>query len=139
MRNIGEILGLNNNWNIAVVGIGHLGTALANYQNFFSLGFNLVALLDKDELVIGHNINGIEISSFDNLEKVIKEREVHIGVISVPSQFAQEVADRLVKAGVIGIWNFAPIKIRVPEHICIVNEDLSVGLSSLSFHLSRKK
>ena len=99
----------------------------------------MVALLDKDELVIGHNINGIEISSFDNLEKVIKEREVHIGVISVPSQFAQEVADRLVKAGVIGIWNFAPIKIRVPEHICIVNEDLSVGLSSLSFHLSRKK
>lgn len=138
IRNIGEILGLHYNWNIAVVGIGHLGSALANYQNFSSLGFNLVAMFDSDPEVIGKSINGVEVVDIEKLDEIVKERNVHIGVIAVPAVFAQTVADKLVTAGVSGIWNFAPIKINVPENIRVVNEDLSVGLSSLSYHLSRK-
>ena len=132
MRNIGEILGLDNNWNIAVVGIGHLGAALANYQNFITLGFNLMALFDADEDVVGTIVNKVKVDHINDVNQVVKERNIHIGVIAVPAPFAQEVADKLVTAGVTGIWNFAPRKIVVPEHICIVNEDLSVGLSNLA-------
>lgn len=137
-RNVGEILGLNNHWNIAVIGIGHLGSALANYQNFVTLGFNLVALLDQDPSIIGSTVNHIKVESIEDLERIVREKNIHIGIISVPAAFAQGIADRLVEAGVRGIWNFAPIKMRVPESMHIVNEDLSVGLSSLSYHITRK-
>ncbi|RHM54887.1 redox-sensing transcriptional repressor Rex [Mitsuokella sp. AF33-22] len=137
-RNVGEILGLNNHWNIAVVGIGHLGAALANYQNFVTLGFNLVALFDQDPNVIGTIVNHVKVEDIRNLKRVVKERNIQIGIIAVPAAFAQGVADQLVDAGVKGIWNFAPIKMKVPETMHIVNEDLSIGLSSLSYHITRK-
>lgn len=137
-RNVGEILGLNNHWNIAVVGIGHLGAALANYQNFVTLGFNLVALFDQAPNVIGTIVNHVKVEDIRNLKRVVKERNIQIGIIAVPAAFAQGVADQLVAAGVKGIWNFAPIKMKVPETMHIVNEDLSIGLSSLSYHITRK-
>jgi redox-sensing transcriptional repressor len=137
-RNVGEILGLDNHWNIAVIGIGHLGAALANYQNFVTLGFNLVALFDQDPSVIGSTVNHVKVEDIINLDEIIKERNIHIGIIAVPAAFAQGVADKLVVAGVRGIWNFAPIKMKVPDFMHIVNEDLSVGLSSLSYHITRK-
>ncbi|MBE6073495.1 MAG: redox-sensing transcriptional repressor Rex [Selenomonas ruminantium] len=137
-RNVGEILGLNNHWNIAVVGIGHLGAALANYQNFVTLGFNLVALFDQAPNVIGTTVNHVKVEDIRDMKKIVKERNIHIGIIAVPAAFAQGVADKLVDAGVKGIWNFAPIKMEVPETMHIVNEDLSIGLSSLSYHITRK-
>lgn len=139
IRNIGEILGLHRNWNIAIVGVGHLGWALANYRNFASLGFNLAAIFDIDPAKIGQTIGGVEISSISRLEDIAKEKNIHIGVITVPAAYAQEVADKLVAAGVRGIWNFAPVKLNVPENIRLVSEDLSVGLSSISYYLSRGK
>lgn len=137
-RNVGEILGLDNHWNIAVIGIGHLGAALANYQNFVTLGFNLVALFDQNPDVIGSTVNHVNVEDIKDLDEIIKERKVHIGIIAVPAAFAQGVADKLVAAGVRGIWNFAPVKMKVPDTMHIVNEDLSVGLSSLSYHITRK-
>jgi redox-sensing transcriptional repressor len=137
IRNIGEILGLHKHWNLAVVGIGHLGWALVNYRNFQSLGFNLVAMFDKSPNRVGQCLNGVAIDHVDHMNEVIKERNVHIGIITVPQEFAQEVADQLVAAGVRGLWNFAPRKINVPNNIQIVNEDLSVGLTSISYHLAR--
>lgn len=138
IRNIGEILGLHRNWNIAIVGVGHLGWALANYRNFASLGFNLAAVFDIDPAKIGQVIGGVEIAAIDRLEDIARERNIHIGVITVPAQSAQDVADRLVAAGVRGIWNFAPIKLNVPDNVRLVSEDLSVGLSSISYYLSRQ-
>lgn len=136
-RNVGEILGLDNHWNVAIIGIGHLGAALANYQNFVSLGFNLVALFDQDPDVIGMTVNHVKVEDISRLERIIEERNIHIGIITVPAAFAQGVADRLVAARVKGIWNFAPVKISAPANMHIVNEDLSVGLSSLSYHITR--
>lgn len=136
--NVGEILGLSNNWHIAVVGVGHLGWALANYRNFDSLGFNLVAMFDTDPKKIGQCIKGTEVFDLDRLKEVMEEKTIHIGIIAVPELYAQEVADKLVAAGVRGIWNFAPRKIRVPDTVRVINEDLSVGLSSLSFYLARQ-
>ncbi|SDF20426.1 redox-sensing transcriptional repressor Rex [Sporolituus thermophilus] len=138
IRHIGEILGLHRNWNIAIVGIGHLGWALANYRNFASLGFNLVAIFDVDPAKVGQKVNGVQVHHLQDLEMVVKEIGVQIGVITVPAEQAQDVANRLVAAGVRGIWNFAPIKVNVPPSVRIVSEDLSVGLSSLSYYLSRQ-
>ena len=137
-HNVGGILGLDNHWNIAVIGIGHLGAALANYQNFVSLGFNLVALFDQDPKVIGTVQNHVKVEDVRELAQIVRERHVDIGIIAVPAAFAQEVADRLVAAGVKGIWNFAPIKMQVPDSMHIVNEDLSIGLSRLSYYITRR-
>lgn len=136
--NVGKILGLDNHWNIAIIGIGHLGVALANYQNFIALGFNLVALFDNDPNIIGKTVNHVKVKSIDDLQEYAKKLKIDIGVIAVPAQFAQQVADRLIKANIKGIWNFAPVKMRVPEDVKIVNEDLSVGLSRLSYYITGK-
>jgi redox-sensing transcriptional repressor len=113
--------------------------ALANYQNFVALGFNLVALFDQDPHVIGTVVNHVKVEDSKNLKRIVKERNIQIGIIAVPAAFAQGVADELVEAGIQGIWNFAPIKMHVPEGLPIVNEDLSIGLSSLSYYLTRSK
>ncbi|HMM22829.1 MAG TPA: redox-sensing transcriptional repressor Rex [Selenomonadales bacterium] len=138
IRNIGEILGLHRNWNVAIIGVGHLGWALANYRNFSSLGFNLAAVFDVDPARVGQIVSGVEVTHLDYLEKICKERNIHIGIITVPAQFAQDIANRLVASGARGIWNFAPIKINVPPEVRLVSEDLSVGLSSISYYLSRQ-
>lgn len=137
-KSISSILGLDNHWNMAIVGIGHLGSALANHHSFISLGFNLVALFDHDPAIVGKTINHVKVEDVADLEKRVKELNIHIGIITVPGQFAQDVADRLVKAKIKGIWNFAPIRMKVPDTMHIVNEDLSIGLSGLSYHISRK-
>ena len=137
IRNIGEILGLHRNWNIAVIGIGHLGWALVNYRNFTALGFNLAAMFDANREKVGQSINGVKIDAVECMEEIIRERNIHIGIIAVPEAQAQVVADKLVNSGVRGIWNFAPRKINVPDSVKVVNEDLSVGLSSISYHLAR--
>ena len=134
---IENILGLHNKWRLAIVGMGHLGGALANYVNFAPLGFSVVALFDNDKEIIGSEVNGLEVNDASSMEKIISERSVDIGVITVPASEAQGVADSLIAAGVKGIWNFAPIKLNVPIDIPLVNEDLSVGLSALSYHMSQ--
>ena len=136
---ISKILGLHNRWRLAIIGVGHLGGALANYVNFAPLGFSVVALFDSDEEVIGTKINKLTVKNITDLKKVVKLRKVDIGVIAVPDYAAQSVADLLVDAGVKGIWNFAPIKLDVPPDVPLVNEDLSIGLSALSYHMSSSR
>ena len=136
IHNIGEILGLHHNWHVAIIGVGHLGWALANYKNFNSLGFTLSAVFETDSNKIGQTINEVEIQHVDKLQETVTERNIQIGIITVPTDHAQHVADQLVEAGIKGIWNFAPVKLDVPSNIFIINEDLSVGLSSLSYYLS---
>jgi len=138
ISNIGKILGLDHKWHIAVIGLGHLGWALAQYRKFDSLGFELVGLFDVDPNKIGQCINGIPVLNLECLQEVMQKQTIHIGIVAVPEQSAQEVADRLVATGIRGIWNFAPRKIQVPDTVRIVNHDLSVGLNSLSYHLARQ-
>ena len=138
LNNIGTILGLDRRWHIAIVGVGHLGWALANYRNFSSMGFHLSALFDQNPAIVGQRINGVEVLPVIDLETTIADRNIQIGVIAVPSGEAQSVADRMVAAGVHGVWNFAPVRIRVPESVQLVSEDLSIGLTTLSYHLRRQ-
>ena len=135
---IGNILGLHKKWRLAIVGVGHLGGALANYVNFASLGFSVVALIDINKKIIGGEVNGIEIEDAADMNQIIEKKSVDIGVITVPADEAQGVADKLIEAGIKGIWNFAPIKLNVPSTIPLVNEDLSIGLSALSYHMTQE-
>ena len=135
---ISNILGLHNRWRLAIVGTGHLGGALANYVNFASLGFTVAALFDSNEKIIGSEINGIEVYDAARMNEIIAAKEIDIGVITVPAPEAQGVVDLLVAAGVKGIWNFAPTKLNVPPTVPLVNEDLSIGLSALSYHMSQE-
>ena len=135
---ISKILGLQNRWQLAIVGVGHLGGALANYVNFSSLGFSVVALFDRNPRVVGTEVNGIKVNNISRIKSVIASKKVDIGIITVPAEEAQKVANSLVAAGVKGIWNFAPTRLTVPQTVPLVNEDLSIGLSALSYHMSQE-
>ena len=136
-RGIEKILGLQYHWQMAIVGVGHLGTALANDKIFPLQGFQVCALFDVDENLIGQKINGVKVYDFAKLDAVIRRKIIDIGIITVPDTQAQIVADALISAGVKGIWNFAPIKISVPPEIYLVNEDLFIGLTTLSHYLAK--
>lgn len=138
-QKIGNILGLQYRRRLAIVGVGHLGAALANYKNFPSLGFRIEALFDKDTRIIGSEINGVKIHDSEKIVIIVQRKLIEIGIIAVPDSDAQKVANDLISAGIKGIWNFAPTKLIVPPEISLVDEDLSVGLSALSYHLTQNE
>jgi len=127
-------LGLTHDWPVAIVGLGNLGHALANYRGFGARGFRIVALVDTDSGKVGQRVGDLEIESLEALSEIVGERSVAIGVIAVPAPAAQEVADRLVAAGVGSILNFAPAVVTVPPHVSIRKVDLATELQILSFY-----
>ena len=134
-----KILGKDKTWNVAVLGAGHLGSALLAYPGFKLHGLNIVAAFDADGKKIGKIINEIAIQSLDEMPKFIKEKKVTIGIVTVPVQNAQAVADRLVNCGVECILNFAPVTLIVPENVKVKDVDLSRELETLSYFLADKK
>nr|WP_237710842.1 redox-sensing transcriptional repressor Rex [Saccharopolyspora spinosa] len=139
---IGQIertLGLTRKHSVAVVGIGNLGHALANYGGFPSRGFPVSALFDLDPDLVGVPVGGIPVSHLDDIVQVCSEREVTIGVIATPAQGAQEVCDGLVAGGVTCILNFAPVVLQVPEDVEVRKVDLAVEMQILSFHVARRQ
>ena len=134
---ISRELGLSQDWRVAIVGIGNLGHALANYGGFASRGFTVVALLDSGD-VVGEHVAGIPVRSTDELEAVVTAQRVSIGVIATPGPAAQGVCDRLVDAGVTSILNFAPVVLQVADGVDVRKVDLSTELQILAFHEQRK-
>jgi redox-sensing transcriptional repressor len=130
-------LGLTQDWPAALVGAGNLGRALASYKGFSERGFRIAALFDVDEGVIGDEIAGITVRHLDDLKEVVTESGICIGIITTPPSAAQEVAERLVDAGVKSILNFAPAFVNVPPDVNVRKVDLSIELQILSFHLQR--
>ena len=118
--------------------MGHLGAALANYQGIARLGFRLAAIFDSNPVVIGTRVGERRVEDIAYLAEIIAERNIQIGVIAVPAAQAQSAADQLIAAGIRGIWNFAPVKLHVPPSVPFVSEDLSVGLSALSYYLTHR-
>mgnify|MGYP006275075271 CR=1 FL=1 len=136
LRNLERILGLDSQWPIVLIGAGNLGRALVNYEGFRKLGLKIVSVLDTDLNKIGNSISGIEVESIKRLDEVVKNRGIKMGIIAVPAAYAQEVADQLIEAGIESIWNFAPTRIIVPEEVKVKNEDLSVGIIGLVYHMA---
>jgi redox-sensing transcriptional repressor len=131
-------LGLTKDWPVAIVGIGNLGQALANYGGFGDRGFPVAALVDADPGRVGQSVGALRIQHVDDLPSVVAEAGVAIGVIATPAGAAQEVADRLVAAGVTSILNFAPALVTVPEGVSLRKVDLAVELQILSFYQQRR-
>ncbi|MCR6485418.1 redox-sensing transcriptional repressor Rex [Amycolatopsis sp. OK19-0408] len=135
---IERILGLTRQHKVAVVGIGNLGHALANYGGFPGRGFPVEALFDLDADLIGVPVGGLPVSHMDDIPRICAERGISIGVIATPPTAAQSVCDRLVAGGVQCILNFAPVVLQVPAHIEVRKVDLAVELQILSFHVARR-
>jgi redox-sensing transcriptional repressor len=138
-KSIGKILGVNRIWPAVLVGAGNLGRALVNYEGFVKMGLKITSVLDADLVKIGNKIGEITVESMKELDTIIKEGNIEIGIIAVPASAAQEVANQLVEAGIKSIWNFAPTRLLVPDEVIVRNEDLAVGIVSLIYHLSWDK
>lgn len=137
---IAKILGLDHKiWNVALVGVGNLGCALLAYKGFKEQGFFIKAAFDSNPRKIGRSFRGIKIGSLKKISSLIKERDITIGIIAVPSEAAQEVANILSRSGIRGIINFAPVRINVPSRIIVRNVDLSMELENISYFLATKR
>ncbi len=128
-----EIIGVSEPVPIIIVGAGHLGQALANYENFDRQGFPTKGIFDVSPKLVGTDIRGIPILPLDGLEEFVKKEGIRLAVLTLPVHSAQDVADRLLAAGILGFWNFTAIDIKAPEGIFVRNERLAVGLMCLSF------
>jgi redox-sensing transcriptional repressor len=128
-----QIIGVDTPVPTAIVGAGHLGQALANYHGLEIQGFPIRGIFDVNPKLQGLEIRGQPIRDLDELEPVCRQEGIKIGVITVPAGTAQDVANRLVAAGVRGLLNFAPTELRVPEYVSVRHERLTVGIMALSF------
>lgn len=131
-----SILGTDREWHAAVVGAGNIGRALMSYGRFQRKGFRIVAVFDNDPSVVGKRIAGHTVRPMADLPGIVREREIKIGIVAVPAEAAQEVADHLIGAGVQGILNFAPKRLDVHNAVSVVSVDFSVALEQLAFQVS---
>ncbi len=134
---IKRILGLNKIWKMALVGIGNLGSALLAHQNFIRQGYEFAAVFDVDPAKVGRRLpSGQVIYHLDELERVVKENNIEIGVIATPATKAQAVAQSLIEVGVKAILNFAPTQLQVTEGMAVENVDFTVKLDNLAYNLT---
>jgi redox-sensing transcriptional repressor len=134
---IKKILGLNKEWNLGLVGIGNLGSALIAHDNFIRQGYRFVAAFDNDIHKVGKKLpSGLMVEHIDRLREIKEKANIEIGVISTPAGRAQDVANRLIEANVRAILNFAPVHIQVPKGFSVENVDFSIKLDNLAYHLT---
>ena len=135
-RNLIATLGLEQTRHAIIIGAGNLGMALADYRGFNSNGFHIVALLDNDPEKIGRTSrSGIPVVAYSKLKDIVSANDVEIGIIAVTAENAQDVYDELVKTGVRGVLNFAPVQMRLHHGVKVKSVDLRINLESLSFYL----
>ena len=135
-RNIGSIMGLDRTWKVALCGVGNVGRALLDYDQFRQQGFQINVAFDSDPGKIGKTIHGVEVRDEANLVRDVRNEKVDIAVVAVPATAAQSIVERLINGGVKAILNFAPINIIVPNGIYIRNENMAIEIEALSFALT---
>lgn len=130
-----KILGLTRSWPVILVGAGNLGTALCTYKGFTDRGFNIVGVFDNDLTKIGKRIVELDVLPLEKLPEVVAEHDVKIGIIAVPIGAVQDIANKLVEAGLQALLTFGPVVLDVPENVIVRNVDLAVKLEILTFNL----
>ncbi len=135
-RALRRTLGTDRTWPLALVGVGHLGSALVRHREFREQGFEFAALFDRDPALLGRTIEGLPIRPLDELPRAIAERGIRIAVIAVPAAEAQRVATLLAQAGVKGILNFASRSLEVPPDVAVIPVDLAIPLEALTHHVA---
>jgi redox-sensing transcriptional repressor len=136
-HNLERILGLKQDWEVTLVGAGHLGSALLAYRGFGARGFRISAVFDTDPAKVGQTIGDVAVVDLSKLVAAVRRRRIKIAIIAVPAAAAQSVADLLVEAGVTAILNFAPTQVSAPPSVKVQHVDLSVLLKTLSYHTVR--
>ena len=132
-----KILGLDREWPVALVGFGNLGAALFHHKGFSRQGFKIVVIFDEDPAKTGREVEGTPILGMQNVGRELRARGIQIGVVAVPAEGAQAVADQLVAGGVKAILNFAPTRLRVRRDVRLQSVDLSIEFETLSFYLAQ--
>lgn len=137
IRDIENYMGCNDRKQAVIAGAGSLGTALLRNDEFEEYGLSIAAAFDVRESLIGTKINGIPVYADSELEAFCLKNEIRLGVITAPQDSAQKIADAMVRGGIRAIWNFALVKLTVPEGILVQNENLASSLAMLSHHISK--
>ncbi len=137
IKGVESILGLDKKWSVALIGVGRLGSALLNYPGFKEFGFRISIAFDSDPKKIGKIYQGIKIEDFSEIERIIKKESIKIAIITVPASAAQEIADRLVRAGIEAILNFSPRYLNIPENVNIKTVNIARELENLVYYLIR--
>lgn len=136
IQQLRRILGTDKTWNVMLVGAGNIGRALSSYKGFNSKGFKLVAVFDNDPNKVGKKLGAFTIQPFDELDKTVAAHSIKLAILAVPADAAQDVADKVVAAGVRGVLNFAPCSLNVPSDIALNSVDVAVALEQLSFQVN---
>jgi redox-sensing transcriptional repressor len=139
LREIEGILGLYRRWKVALVGAGKIGSALISYRNFQRRGFEIQAVFDSDGEKVGQAWGAQTILPDEELERVLARNEIEIVIVAVPGDAAQNVVDRVVRAGVRAILNFAPVRLRVPDGVALRNVDMVMEMEGLTFALNSRE
>jgi len=133
-----EILGLGRQWRVVIVGTGKIGAALAQYRGFRQRGFSVIAAYDRDPALLGQELDGVMVRDIEQLERDAAHDRPDIAVLAVPGEQAQEVADRIVRAGIKAILNFAPVQFTVPPDVAVKTVNMAMELEGLSFSLTNR-
>jgi redox-sensing transcriptional repressor len=133
-----NILGLDRKWNVALVGVGNLGSALLSYKGFSRQGFKISCAFDADPAKVGTKVNSVLIRDIKELSRAVRKNNIHIAILAVPKDVAQGVTDTLAGAGIRAILNFAPVRPKPAKPVTILNIDLSIELERLAYFLARK-
>lgn len=138
VEGIEEFLGWKNVNEAFLVGAGNMGSALLGYRKFEECGLKIIAAFDQDPLKVGTQIQGKHVLALEKLPGLAKRMHILLGVLTVPAPVAQKTAELMIQGGIRAIWNFAPVRLRLPENIIIHNEDLYCSFASLSQKLARE-
>lgn len=138
LSRIRSILGLEHEWRVALVGAGKLGSALASYRDFQARGFRILAVFDSDPRKVGSRWGAVTILADEEMDAAVRREAIDMAILAVPADAAQAVVDRLVRAGVRGILNFAPVRLRVPPDVVLKNVDVTLELEGLSFAVASR-
>jgi redox-sensing transcriptional repressor len=130
-----QILGLDRQWSMILIGVGHLGQAILTYDGFHPQGFIIIDAFDSNPALVGKEIGGVTVHHTDTLKKYLAERQVDIGIVAVPPEAASSIIDVLVEGGIRAILNYAPTSFSVPETVEVKNIDPVLALQSMTFYL----
>jgi redox-sensing transcriptional repressor len=129
---IRRILGTSELWSVALIGVGNLGHALLRYRGFAKQGFRIDAAFDIAPQLIGTRIEGLEVLPMSSLREAV-QRGVRLAILTVPASAAQHVAEQVAEAGIVGVLNFAPVTLSLPDHVAVAGVDLAIELEQLAF------
>lgn len=138
-NHIAVILGLTRHWNVAIIGAGNIGSALIDYAEFKAHGFHIKQVYDSDQAKIGKTLKSLVVKDIESIESEIQRENIEIAIMAIPAQFAQSVSERISKAGVKGILNFAPKRLHLPNHVVVRQENTAMELETLSYFIMNQK